>query len=159
VLLNGPPGVGKTTVAALLRRSLAGTVVISGDALRAFAPDDARASLGGGATYRAAGVLASTYLRLGAERVIFEYVFLRRAHFDYFRESLSNVPPRVVTLWAPLDVILEREKTRVGAPRLGHGVSDCYREMTANLAHMGQVIDTATLSPELVAKRVTEHIR
>jgi len=157
VILNGPPGVGKTTVAAILRKFVASTVVISGDELRAFAPEDVRAHLGGGATYRAAGALAATFLRLGAERVIFEYVFLRRAHFDNWGESLREcVAPRVITLWAPLDVVIAREKTRRGPPRLGHAVSDCYREMSANSAAMGKIIETATLSAEAVAARVHE---
>jgi cytidylate kinase len=82
IIVNGPPGAGKSSVAAELRRLLPSSVAISGEALRAFAPADARAHLGGGATYRAAGALAKAYLELGAERVIFDYLFLRAALFQ-----------------------------------------------------------------------------
>lgn len=156
LVLNGPPGVGKTTVAAIIQRRSPDTVVISGDALRAFAPEDARAALGGGATYRVAGTLAAAYLKLGARRVIFDYVFLRPAHFDYFAEGLAGVTPRVVTLWAPLEVVLAREEKRIGPPRLGHAVSGSYREMHLNWPRMGHIVETQSLSPELASEQVLQ---
>ena len=138
IVVNGPPGVGKSTVTACLRRYVPSTVAISGDELRAFAPEDARAHLGGGATYRAAGALVASYLSLGAERVIFDYVFSRRAHFAYFREALpAGVEPRVFTLWAPLRAAPERE-------------------MAQNLEQMAQIIDTEGLTAEVVAERIHE---
>jgi predicted kinase len=81
VVLSGPPGVGKTTVAGVLKSLVAGSVCIHGDQVRAFAPDDAKAHLGGGSTYRAAGVLAAAYLEMGAPRVIFDYCFLELTRF------------------------------------------------------------------------------
>src|SRR5437773_2231819 len=90
VVLNGPPGVGKTTVAACLRGLLPGTVVIEGDALRAFTPQNAREYLGGGSTYRAAAVLAEAYLAMGAARVVFDYVFLNPRHVAYFTQSPTD---------------------------------------------------------------------
>ena len=136
IVVNGPPGVGKSTVTACLRRLVPSTVAISGDELRAFAPEDARAHLGGGATYRAAGALIACYLSLGAERVIFDYVFLRRSHFAYFREALPvGAEPRVFTLWAPLETA-------------------AAREMALSLREMGQIIETEGLTAETIAGRI-----
>ena len=152
VILNGPPGVGKTTVLGELRALLAGTVGISGDALRAFAPADVRAHLGGGATYRAAGALARAYASLGAERVIFDYVFLRAAHFRYFSEALADASRVCVfTLWAPLETVELRARARPEPQHAGSAVADSYREMAINTAILGQIVDNAGSDPKRVA--------
>jgi predicted kinase len=157
LIVNGPPGVGKTSVASVLRRLHVGTVAISGDALRAFAPPDARAQLGGGATYRVGGALAAAFLALGATRVIFDYVFLRASHVRYFQDALPpSVTVRVFTLWAPLEAVLAREEARSGPPRLGLSVPDSYREMSQNIAQLGEIVDNSGLDLERAAERIHE---
>ena len=157
IIVNGPPGAGKTSVTAELRRLLPGTVAIAGDALRAFAPADARAHLGGGATHRAAGALARTYLELGAVRVIFDYLCSRSAHFRYFAEALpTGVELKVFTLWPALETLLEREP-RARPVRAGTlGAADCQREMAQNLRAMGEILDTGALSPAHLAGLIHE---
>jgi len=159
IILNGPPGVGKTAVAAALRSLVPGTVSISGDELRAFAPPDARAHLGGGATYRAGGVLSAAFLEMGAARVLFDYVFLRSAHFRYFREALSAAPSvHVFTLWAPLEVITERNAARSVRPRLGLKLGDTYSEIEQNLPEMGEIIEAFSADVEQLARRIHERV-
>ncbi|HEY0468622.1 MAG TPA: AAA family ATPase [Polyangiaceae bacterium] len=155
IIVNGPPGSGKTSVTAELRLLVRGTVAISGDALRAFAPADARMHLGGGATYRAAGALTRAYLELGAARVIFDYVCLRPAHFRYFEEALPvGLAPKVFTLWPALATLRERE------PPEGLQAADCQREMALNLAAMGEILELGegprALTPALAARFIHE---
>ncbi|HYP74568.1 MAG TPA: AAA family ATPase [Polyangiaceae bacterium] len=154
IIVNGPPGAGKTSVTAELRLLLDNTVAISGDALRGFAPADARRHLGGGATHRAAGVLARAYLELGALRVIFDYPCLRAAHFRAFGEALPvGVEPKVFTLWPALETLLERESR---APKASLGAADYHREMARNLGSMGEILDAAALTPALAARFIHE---
>jgi len=158
IIVNGPPSAGKTSVTDELRNSLPGTVAISGDALRAFAPADARTQLGGGATYRAAGALARAYLELGAARVIFDYPCLRAAHVRYFGEALpTGIELKIFTLWPTLELLEEREQRK----RLMHpararapAVADCYREMAKNLGAMGEVLEAGALSPAQLASLI-----
>ena len=160
VIVNGPNAAGKTSVTAALKLLLPGTVAISGDALRAFAPADIRTHLGGGATYRAAGALTRAYLELGAPRVVVDYSFLRVAHFRYFKEALpSGVLPKVFTLWPPLETLLEREHcASASASASGQRLrpADSRREMAQNLAVMGEMIDNGGLSPALAARLIHE---
>ncbi|HKO49602.1 MAG TPA: AAA family ATPase [Polyangiaceae bacterium] len=156
IIVNGPRAAGKTAVTAELRLLLPGTVAISGDALRSFAPADVRAQLGGGATYRAAGALARAYLELGAARVIFDYLCLRPAHFRYFSEALpAGVVPKIFTLWPSLEALLERERAQA-ASSCGPSAAANQREMAANLAAMGEILDNSALAPAPAARYIHE---
>lgn len=157
IIVNGPPAAGKTSVTAELRLLLPGTVAISGDDLRAFAPPDARAHLGGGATYRVAGTLCRAYLELGAPRVIFEYTCLRPAHFRCFAEALPpGLVARIFTLWPPLETLLERER---GGARAAGKAADCQREMAQNIAAMGEILDNGALTAASAARFIHERCR
>jgi AAA domain-containing protein len=149
VIVNGPKAAGKTAVTAELRLLLPGSVAISGDALRAFAPADARAHLGGGATYRVAGTLTRAYLELGAARVIFDYAFLRPAHFSYFKEALpAGVALNVFTLWPEHESLLERQLPP-------GGIEHAWREMAHHLHAMGELLQSP-LTPAAAARFIHE---
>jgi predicted kinase len=160
LIVNGPPGVGKTTVSRVLAEMLPGTVCIHGDELRAFAPKDAREHLGGGSTYRAAGVLATAYLDMGAARVVVDYVFLRRSHVAYFHEAFgcSQSPVYMFTLWAPLPVVEARERGRLGRSPLGSAVEECWQEIERNKALLGEFVDTTTASVTDLAEEISSSV-
>lgn len=157
VIINGPPGVGKTTASRALADLQPGTVCIHGDDLRAFAPEDARAHLGGGSTYRAGATLACKYLQMGAPRVLFDYCFLRPGHLRYFAEELPlGVPMRVFTLWAPLATVQTRERSRAGRSPLGAAVQECHAEMERHLGDLGTTVDTARVDPSELVRTLAE---
>lgn len=160
VIINGPPGVGKTTVSNALAKLRPGTVCIHGDDLRAFAPEDAKTHLGGGSTYRAGATLACTYLTMGAPIVLFDYCFLCPRHLDHFARRVEpGTPMRVFTLWAPLATVQARERARVGRVPLGAAVEECYREIAEHADALGTIVDAEQVSAATIANRLAQRLR
>lgn len=150
VVLNGPAGVGKTTVGRRLAASARRGVCIHGDDLKVFM---VRRDPGQrGITYRVGAALTEAYLRLGFDLVVFEYVFEAPRHVRAFLDRLrARTRILVVTLWAPLPVILVRERRRKGRRPLGRRVAACWRTIAANLPRLGDRVDAARPVAAVVA--------
>ncbi|MGY4748297.1 hypothetical protein ACVNHC_00375 [Pannonibacter sp. Q-1] len=154
VIINGPAGVGKTSVSLKLAGMLPGTINISGDAIRWFAPPDAGQYLGPGSTYRAGASLTSAYLGMGAPRIIFEYVFDAAEKISRFCRWLPpDTPVYLFTIWAPIEAVIEREATREGREPLGDLTIQTYRAFERNLRSLGCMVQN-TISPEVAASEI-----
>jgi adenylylsulfate kinase-like enzyme len=156
LLVNGPAGVGKTTTSTLLARSAVSGACIHGDDLRNFivrsTPD-----VMGRMTYRNGGSVAANFIRAGYELVVFEYIFPNADAFVTFAETFdADAHVHAFTLWAPLHVVRRRELSRSGREALGDRVIDCYRELEANLARLGTIVDTDGVTPEHLVQRILE---
>jgi hypothetical protein len=151
IIINGPAGVGKTTVSKILGQCLENSIVIHGDTLRSFAPVDAASFLGEGSSYFVAAKLTHAYLSLGAKHVIFEYVFEKSADVNRYKMTLPKMHSCMqFTLWASLDVVSAREAARQDRERLGSRVTECHKAIRQNLSDLGTIIDTSKLSPDEV---------
>jgi len=154
-VINGPPSAGKSSTAAALRVLMDGLVCISGDVLRGFAPAGARAMLGPGSTYRAAGELTRFYLKAGASTVVFEYVFENPTQIAYFKSALNlTIRCEVITLWASLETLEARDARRDRSARQGVRVAQGYLTMRPHLPSLGRTIDTDGVTANEVAARI-----
>jgi energy-coupling factor transporter ATP-binding protein EcfA2 len=140
VLLNGPSGVGKTTVGRLLAGRVRDGACVHGDDLSNFVvsrnDDDVQLGLG----YVNAATVAANFVRGGYERVVVDYVFEHPRHVTQFVDAFDvDCDLHVVTLWATGD-------------RRGDDAS--YARMEPSLGDLGDVVDTTGLTPEQVADAV-----
>lgn len=167
IILNGPAGVGKSTVGRALAALAPNGVCIHGDDLRAFIVTRQPGVTASGTTYTIGATVAAGYLAAGYERVVFEFVFEQPQFVTRFRDAFAATgaaaPVSLYTLWASLDVTMEREATRTYRDRiggtLGERVAECHRTMAAHLDEFdrigGVVADDGQTADE-TARRIHE---
>lgn len=156
VLLNGPAGVGKTTVGRSRAGLAANGACIHGDALAGFIVSRVEGGVESGLGYTNGATLAANFVA-GYDLVVFEYVFERRAHVERFVASFhppAALPVHLFTLWAPLATVIAREQARPDRRPLGDRVERCYRTLEAALPELGHRIDNGVASPADVARAI-----
>ncbi len=153
VIVNGPPGVGKSTVGRLLAARAAAGACVHGDALRDFVVTRTP-HVAGGLGFANGAAVAANFVRAGYELVVFEYCFEHPRHVARFLDAYAAPGPvHLVTLWAPLGVVRARERDRPGRRRLAGRVEEAYRAMADELDGLGTTVDACD-APALVAARI-----
>ncbi len=157
-MLNGPAGVGKTTVGRLLAGAARNGVCIHGDDLKNFVVARDLASVSTGLSYVGAAALVDVFLEGGYELVVVDFIFSRPDHLDRFETALrSQAPVSVFTLWAPLEVVKTREASRPGRKRLGPRVGECWADLARYRTQLGITID-ATVGPIAIADEIQRQL-
>ena len=158
VIVTGPPGSGKTTVTTALQTRLPGSVRVDGDALRRFAPADAKGILGPGSTYRAAGVLARFYASAGARCILVDYVFRSRTDIDRFGEELgADSELDIFVLWADFDTLERRIRRRRRTTDL-QLARTTWEAMDDHLQEIGTLVPSIEPADRVI-ERVEKEIR
>ena len=171
VLLNGPPGAGKTTVAAALKARFRGAgrlAVLEHDdfALMAGAPAVGEASeRSWSAGLRALVAAARTYAE--NDFAVLVAVNYGRARKALLEQLLDPTPIRQVLLLPPWEVtrarVLERGSAE-SAPALPYigldAHSTFYQDLTlmAGEGEFDEVIDSADEDVEAVVRRLADHL-
>ncbi|MEM7714383.1 MAG: zeta toxin family protein [Cyanobacteria bacterium P01_A01_bin.68] len=155
IIINGSPGVGKSTVAELLAQSSQNSVCIHGDDIKHWIVNRNSEELSKGLTYLNGGACCRNYLKAGYELIIFEYVFTKKIHVERFIKNCEMTDCYFIfTLIALLSIIKQREKLRPNRKPLGKAVDIAYDEIIKNKADLGTFIDTELLSPQEVCELI-----
>jgi chloramphenicol 3-O-phosphotransferase len=155
VLLNGPAGVGKTTVGRALAALAPNGACIHGDCLKNFTVTRVEGAVEGGLGYKNGAVVAATFVAAGYDLVVFEYVFEQPSALDRFRAAFhAPAPVSLFTLWAPLEVVVARERGRPDRAPLGRRAVESYRAVERHLDQLGRRIDNVDASPHQVAATI-----
>jgi broad-specificity NMP kinase len=162
LVINGPAGVGKSTIASLLVKKRKGSALVRGDQLKDFVidkPDDDRASR---VTYRNGAAVCSELLESGFRFVVFDFIF---NDLDARNDFLTRVQPAVsfvtvfVTLWASQHVVLNRRRSRIEEDRYVHLMEESWNQISSQLSELGEDIDTNDRTPEQVCSSIEELIK
>ena len=162
IILNGPAGVGKSTVGRALAALAPNGVCIHGDDLRAFIVTRQSGATASGTTYTIGAAVAAGFLVAGYERIVFEFVFETPEQVTRFRDAFAATgaiaPVSLYTLWASLNVTTEREANRTYRDRiggtLGDRVAQCHRTMVAHLDQLGVIIENEGQTADETAARI-----
>ena len=151
IIINGPPGVGKSTTAEILAQSSQNSVCIRGDDIKYWIVNRNPEDLTKGLTYINGGACCRNYLKAGYELIVFEYVFTKKVDVERFIENCgSEESCFLFTLIAPLSVIKQREFLRENRKPLGKAVDIAYNQIIINKPDLGTFINTEFLSPQQV---------
>lgn len=148
IIINGPPGVGKSTTSELLAQFYQNSVYIRGDDIKHWIINKNSSTLARGLTYINGATCCHNYVQAGYEFIIFDYVFTKKIHVERFTEN-SRIKHCcfLFTLIAPLSIIKQREQLRQNRKPLGEAIDIAYNEITQNKADLGIFINTEFLSP------------
>jgi predicted kinase len=154
LLINGPAGVGKSSIAPRIARRAANAACIAGDDLKRFVVNRAEPpTVDLGLTYVGAAALTDVFLTAGYDLVVVDFIFGHPRHVRRYSEALeARVQILALTLWAPLDVVQRRHRQRNRPGQDRDGASRSWHALAAHLDELGVVVDArGTIEQTLAA--------
>jgi len=152
IIINGAPGIGKTTVAELVFSKLKNSAFLDGDSVWRINPFQVNERMKALADKNIALILRN-YLEAGYQYVILSWVLHEREIIDRLLRDLSDLDfeAQVFTLIAEEGALLERVRSRDPSRKNLQLVRERLRQ---SLALETRKIDVTKLGPEEVAAEI-----
>ena len=152
VIVNGAPGVGKSTVAEIVFSGLSNAAFLDGDdvwRIRPFEVNDRTKAIVG----KNIPFVLRSYLEAAYDYVLLAWVMHRQEIIDAILEALSDLEfdLHVFTLVAEEGVLCERWRSRAGKQAVPELVGDRLRQSRRLRTTQ---IDTTGMEPDEVADRI-----
>ena len=157
LILNGPTGTGKNTIAEIVSKETERSVVIDVDLLRLMVKNPHKAPWQGeeGKHQQLLGVsnaclLAKEFIKNGFSVIILDVLSDETAKL--YKDNLNEFKPKLVLLLPTWEEIVRRNKTR--ERRLTDDELEMVYKQQADLKTFDEKIDNTNLSPEEVAEKI-----
>lgn len=166
ILIDGPIGSGKSTVAKLLHLKLKRTALLSLDRIKWLVSDYRPVHKDLQLASNIGKVMAKEYLRNNIS-VIVEKAFTRKEFLDEFARIGKNKKVKlfIYQIQAPLSVAIKRVAKRP-IPKDGRGKPLSRARVVRNHKHYelyrykkATVFDSVALSPETITRRILRDVR
>jgi len=155
IIINGPPGIGKTTIAHKLSKKLKKSIVIEVDRIKYFAVDKRKTTeaidIGDQHVFMMVGALRSS-----KENIIIDFVYETPKYFEAVVKQLRVIDRNVYAyrLRCTLADNLKRDKRRTKEVRLGARINEIYARLDERGDSVGYTVETTGLSVEKTAEKI-----
>jgi adenylate kinase family enzyme len=155
IIINGPPGIGKTTIANKLSKKLGKSIVIEVDRIKYFAIDKRKASeaidIGDQQVFAMVGALKSS-----KENIIIDYVYETPKYFDAVVKQFRTIDRTVFAyrLRCTLSDNLKRDKRRTKEVRFGPKIKEIATRLDDRGDTVGYTVESTGLSVEKTAEKI-----
>ena len=160
LILNGPTGTGKNTIAEILSKKINRSVVIDVDSLRLMVKNPHKASWQSeeGKHQQLLGVsnaclLTKEFIKNDFSVIILDVLSYETAKF--YKDNLNEFEPKLVLLLPTWEEIVRRNKTR--ERRLTDEELEMVYKQQVDLKIFDEKIDNTNLSPEEVANKLSQY--
>lgn len=165
IIIDGPMGAGKTTVAALLHPKLRRTAMVANDRIKWFVSDYNRRRKDTDITRKVVLAMCEEYLRNGIS-ILMPQSFVHDSSMALFTRLAKRMRCRLrlYRLAAPRSVLLERvtKRPRAAEARTHLPKSRILRNLRLHAKRHyegAMILDTSILSPQQVANRILKDLR
>ena len=155
IIINGPPGIGKTTIAYKLSKKLKKSVVIEVDRIKYFAVDKRKTTeaidIGDQHVFMMVGALRSS-----KENIIIDFVYETPKYFEAVVKQFRAIDRNVYAfrLRCTLADNLKRDRRRAKDVRLGSRINEIFARLDERGDSVGYTVETTGLSVEKTAEKI-----
>jgi chloramphenicol 3-O-phosphotransferase len=159
IIINGPAGVGKTTVSKLIAKYDNNSACIHGDDFPRYIVNRDLKKVATGLGYKNGATVTNNFINGGYDLVVYDYIFEDQTHIPKFLRNLTvDSEVHFITLWGSLNTIIDREAKRLDRDRLGTRVRDCYHSMERSLKKLGLIVNTSNKFPDEISNDIWSHV-
>ena len=157
IILNGPLGIGKSTLAEALMESIDSCVMLNGDGLIAANPQQADELEH---LHSTIAMLVAHHMKFGYRNFVIEHLWQTSAELDGLRETLARVAPGMPVHCFLLTLSAQENLNRIERRQAARAIDEREfelrtfsreREALAGAPDIGEPFDVSATPSELVA--------